>query len=67
MFSIQTVNRKNEHTFRQRVLSPAFSESALRDQEKFIDQNVVIFLKKMGDDVQEDEWTSPKDFMGWIT
>ena len=67
VFSIQTVIEKNKHTFRRRVLSPAFSKSALRDQEIFIDQNVVIFLKKIGEDVQEDGWTSPKDFMGWIT
>ena len=67
VFSIQTVIEKNKHTFRRRVLSPAFSESALRDQEIFIDQNVVIFLKKTGEDVQEDGWTSPKDFTEWIT
>ncbi|OCL10709.1 hypothetical protein AOQ84DRAFT_426325, partial [Glonium stellatum] len=36
-YSIQSVIDKHEHTFRRRVLSPAFSESALRDQEQSVD------------------------------
>lgn len=66
-FSVQTVIDKKEHDFRRRVLQPAFSDSALRAQEQFIDNNVRIFLAKAGEDVQSDGWTSPKEFSELIT
>lgn len=64
---MQTVIDKKEHAFRRRVLAQAFSDSALRDQEQFIEFNVRILLKQMSKDVQEDGWTAPKDFSEWIT
>ena len=66
-FSVQTVIDKKEHTFRRRVLAPAFSEAALRDQEQFIDQSTRIFLKQMTKGVEDDGWTTAKDFSEWIT
>ncbi|KAF2092460.1 benzoate 4-monooxygenase cytochrome P450 [Rhizodiscina lignyota] len=66
-FSVQTVIDRKEHNFRRRILEPAFSHSALRIQEHFIDNNVRVFLHEMGKDVQEDGWTTPKDFSQWIT
>lgn len=65
--SVQTVIGKKEHDFRRRVLQPAFSDSALREQEQFINNNIETFLVKMGQDVQADGWTSPKEFSEWIT
>lgn len=66
-YSVQTVIDKKEHSFRRRVLASAFSESALRKQEQYIDYNVKIFLDQIGKDVQEDGWTKPLDFSIWIT
>jgi cytochrome P450 len=66
-FSVQTVIDKKEHTFRRRVLAPAFSDAALRDQEQFIDHHARIFLKQMSKDVERDGWTTSKDFSEWIT
>jgi hypothetical protein len=66
-YSVQTVIDKKEHSFRRRVLASAFSESALRTQEQYIHNTVQIFLNQIGKDVQDDGWTSPKDFNEWIT
>jgi cytochrome P450 len=66
-YSIQTTIDKREHAFRRRVLAPAFSESALRDQEVFINENADIFLKQITKDTENDGWSTPKDFNEWIT
>jgi hypothetical protein len=66
-FSVQTVIDKKEHTFRRRLLAPAFSETALRDQEQFIDQSVCLLLKQMTKEIGEDGWTVYQDFSEWLT
>ena len=65
--SVQSVIDHKEHDFRRRIMSSAFSDSALRDQEQFIDNNVRVFLHEMGKNVQDDGWTAPRDFSEWIT
>jgi cytochrome P450 len=66
-FSTQTVIDKKEHAFRRRVLSPAFSDGALRDAEKYIDANVRKLMQKLGDGAATDGWTEPKNFATWST
>jgi cytochrome P450 len=66
-FSIQTVLDKKEHAFRRRVLAPAFSESALREQEPLIDNNVRTFLRVVTKNVEKDGWCTPFNFDQWIT
>jgi hypothetical protein len=66
-YSVQTVIDKKEHSFRRRVLASAFSDSALRKQEQYVDYNVKIFLEQIGKDVQENGWTKPLDFSVWTT
>jgi hypothetical protein len=43
------------------------SEKALRESEKYISQNVQALVKRMGEDVQEDGWTTGTDFYIWAT
>lgn len=66
-YSTQSVIDKKEHSFRRRVLALAFSDSALRTQEKYIDNNVRIFLDQITKDLDDDGWSTPKDFTQWIT
>jgi cytochrome P450 len=66
-FSTQSVIDKNVHGFRRRVLSHAFSARAIRDAEGFIDHNVRTLVRKLGEDVQSDGWTSPKEFSEWTS
>jgi hypothetical protein len=61
-YSVQTTIDKREHAFRRPELAPAFSEPALREQEKFIDQSVGIFLEQMTKQTAKDGWSEPKDF-----
>lgn len=65
--SVQTVIDKTEHDFRRRVLQPAFSDSALREQEEFISRNVNILLTQLAKNEGHDDWSSPKDFSVWVT
>jgi cytochrome P450 len=66
-FSTQTVIDKKEHAFRRRIISPAFSDRALRDAEKYIDANVRKLMQKLGDGAAKDGWTGPKNFATWST
>ncbi|KAF2179044.1 benzoate 4-monooxygenase cytochrome P450 [Zopfia rhizophila CBS 207.26] len=66
-FSVQTVIDKHEHAFRRKMISPSFSEAALRDSEQFIIQNVDIFLRRMGEKRGSDGWTKARDFSEWCT
>jgi cytochrome P450 len=66
-YSTQSCMDKKEHAFRRRVLAHAFSEKALRDAESFIDTNAKTLVKCIGEDMQEDGWTSVKDFSVWTT
>jgi cytochrome P450 len=66
-YSTQSTIDKQDHAFRRRVLSQAFSEKALRESEKYINQNVQIFVKRMGENLQEDGWSKEKDFNVWAT
>jgi cytochrome P450 len=66
-YSTQSVIDKQEHAFRRRVLSQAFSEKALRESEKIIQQNVETLVKRMGENIQSDGWAETKDFYIWST
>jgi cytochrome P450 len=66
-YSVQTTIDKREHAFRRRVLAPAFSESALREQERFVSESACIFLEQMTKEKEEDGWSAPKDLTEWVT
>ncbi|KAF2815851.1 benzoate 4-monooxygenase cytochrome P450 [Mytilinidion resinicola] len=65
--SVQSVVDKPYHAFRRKMLLPAFSETALREHEKFIDNNVTTMIDEMckecNQEDSKDVWTSPVDFM----
>jgi cytochrome P450 len=66
-YSTQSVIDKKEHAFRRRVLSHAFSERAIRSAETFIQLNSDTLVKRLGENVQKDGWSEPKDFAIWST
>lgn len=52
-YSTQSCMDKQEHLFRRRILSQAFSERALRDAETFVMNNVKIFCDRMGEGAEK--------------
>jgi hypothetical protein len=66
-YSTQTIIDKKEHAIRRRIMSPAFSDKALRDAEKYINVNVMKLMHKLGEGPQENGWTKPKNFSDWST
>jgi cytochrome P450 len=66
-YSVQTVIDKKEHAWRRRVIAPAFSVKALRDQEEFIIANTNILLKQLTAETESDGWSKPKDISVWTT
>jgi cytochrome P450 len=66
-YSTQSVIDKKEHAFRRRVLSHAFSERAIRSAETFIQLNSDTLMTRLGENVQKDGWSEPKDFSIWAT
>ncbi len=51
------------HARKRRVLSQAFSDSAIKEAERFILANVRTFCEVVGQDTQDDRkgWTAPKN------
>jgi cytochrome P450 len=63
-YSTQSCMDKQEHLFRRRVLSQAFSERALRDSEGFIRSNVQMFCDRVGKGAEKPGQWTPKVNLG---
>ena len=67
-FSTQSCMDKQEHLFRRRILSQAFSEKALRDAENFLLNNVQTFCDQIGTGAEKPGgWTPKKNLSDWAT
>ncbi|KAI3318071.1 isotrichodermin C-15 hydroxylase [Xylariaceae sp. AK1471] len=58
---------KNVHARKRRVLSQAFSDSAIKEMERYILANVRSFCEQIGLGASEDRkgWTLPKNMADW--
>jgi hypothetical protein len=56
---------RNQHAQKRRLLSQAFSESALRDIEPHILEHVRKWCAYLGDGLTKGEWTEAKDMATW--
>lgn len=56
---------RNQHAQKRRLLSQAFSESALRDIEPHILEHVRKWCAYLGDELTKGEWTEAKDMATW--
>jgi hypothetical protein len=69
--SVQSVVDNSYHAFRRKMLLPAFSETALREHGKFIDNNATIMIQEMCKECEKESsngaWTNPIDFMLFAT
>lgn len=66
-FSTHSEIDVHKHAFRRRVLDHAFSDSALRSAEQFIHDNVSIWLKYLGNEAKQGEWTAAKNMGHWCS
>ncbi|KAF2185565.1 isotrichodermin C-15 hydroxylase [Zopfia rhizophila CBS 207.26] len=66
--SVQMVIDQHQHALRRRVISPAFSERALRDAEPLINANAKKLCEKLADAVKcaKDQWSEPLNLQQWI-
>ncbi|GAP90740.1 putative cytochrome P450 family protein [Rosellinia necatrix] len=58
---------KNVHARKRRVLSQAFSDSAMKEMERYILANVRSFCEQIGLGASDDRkgWTAPKNMSDW--
>lgn len=56
---------KDVHARKRRVLSHAFSDSAIKEMQRYILGNVRTFCEQVGLDVQEKGWTAPRNMADW--
>jgi cytochrome P450 len=59
---------QHQHTQRRRVMSPAFSERALRDAEPLVNGNAEKLCKRLAETLhcKKDEWTGPMDLQQFV-
>ena len=68
--SVQMVIDQHEHAVRRRVMSPAFSEQALKEAESLIAENARKFCERLGSlssGAIKGDWTEPKNLNDWAT
>ena len=66
--SVQMVREHEQHALRRRVISPAFSEKALRDAEPFINTNAQKLSEKLEEvtKCERGHWSEPLDLYPWL-
>lgn len=66
--SVQMVIDQQHHALRRRVMSPAFSERALRDAEPLINGNAEKLVVKLAEalNCKKGEWTGPLDLQQFV-
>ena len=67
--SIQMMINQHEHALRRRVISPAFSERALRDAEPLINANAEKLCAKLAEAANcvKDHWSGPVNLLQWVS
>lgn len=68
--SVQMVIDQHEHAIRRRVMSPAFSEQALKEAEGLIAENARKFCERLGSlpsGANKGDRTEPKNLNDWAT
>ncbi|KAF2468670.1 benzoate 4-monooxygenase cytochrome P450 [Lindgomyces ingoldianus] len=66
--SVQMVIDQHQHALRRRVMSPAFSEKALRDAEPLINTTARKLCERLAEALSctKDEWSKGFDLQVWI-
>ncbi|CAG8960244.1 hypothetical protein HYFRA_00012764 [Hymenoscyphus fraxineus] len=70
-FNTHSSISKTQHARKRRVLSHAFSEAAIKDMEKYILQNVRVFVRRLGEKEhgigggEKGEWSKVQNMADW--
>jgi cytochrome P450 len=67
VFSSHTAIDRHAHARKRRVMSHAFSESAIKGVEQYVLTHVQSYIQKLAGGARSQEWTEARDVSKWST